>query len=316
MGLLKRLLVPKPVRRAGRKIGRATHPVRTLTSALTPKPVRNVKRAARKITHPIEAAELALEDATVQLVRGSGKGHRTADRSSEDSPGHPTEEIPPRPDVREAITQEAGVSDRGSRLARRQSGDTAATDRPRSLREENGADVTGFDLPFTLTDCDCGATRGVGAACRDCGAYDGRSDPHVGRRCRIVGAVRGRLDEQLPHAEPITPIDFFDSLSRWIGRYPPALQVAGDGDELEAIQHMGAALTDFRELQLRVDATSHHSSDEMVWLTIEGVLALLRSAISFQLSALTQPDPELALELAASGQGAIDQADEMILQTE
>ena len=40
MGILWRMLAPKPVKRARRTVRKATHPVHTVTRAVTPKPVK------------------------------------------------------------------------------------------------------------------------------------------------------------------------------------------------------------------------------------------------------------------------------------
>ncbi len=53
MGVLWRLLAPKPVKR----IRRAAHPVRVVKRVVTPAPVRKVKRAAWGVVHPIERTE-------------------------------------------------------------------------------------------------------------------------------------------------------------------------------------------------------------------------------------------------------------------
>ncbi|MQS15959.1 hypothetical protein F7Q99_27825 [Streptomyces kaniharaensis] len=70
MGILFRLLAPKPVK----KIRHAAHPVRNVKRAVTPKPVRQVRRAA----HPVSMVERGIENGIVHAVRGSGG--RTAAR--------------------------------------------------------------------------------------------------------------------------------------------------------------------------------------------------------------------------------------------
>lgn len=66
MGVLWKLLAPKPVKR----IRRATHPVRIVKRAVTPVPVRRVKRAAWGVAHPIERTEQGASHAVVRLIRG------------------------------------------------------------------------------------------------------------------------------------------------------------------------------------------------------------------------------------------------------
>ena len=70
MGVLWRLLAPKPVKRARRTIRKVTHPVHTATRAVTPKPVKKLQRAA----HPLSLAELMAEDAVVNALRGKPAG--------------------------------------------------------------------------------------------------------------------------------------------------------------------------------------------------------------------------------------------------
>jgi hypothetical protein len=66
MGLLWRLLAPKPVKKARRTITKAAHPVHTATRAVTPKPVKQLQRAV----HPVSWAEGKAEDAAVTALRG------------------------------------------------------------------------------------------------------------------------------------------------------------------------------------------------------------------------------------------------------
>ena len=66
MGILWRLLAPKPLKRARRTVRKATHPVHTAVRAATPKPVKKLQRAA----HPLSLAELKAEDVAVNAVRG------------------------------------------------------------------------------------------------------------------------------------------------------------------------------------------------------------------------------------------------------
>jgi len=45
MGMLKRMLIPRSVRRV-------THPVRTTRRAITPKPIRKAQYTIRTVKHP------------------------------------------------------------------------------------------------------------------------------------------------------------------------------------------------------------------------------------------------------------------------
>ena len=45
MGILWRLLAPKPLKRARRKVRRAAHPVHTAVRDVTPRPVKRLERA-------------------------------------------------------------------------------------------------------------------------------------------------------------------------------------------------------------------------------------------------------------------------------
>jgi hypothetical protein len=70
MGILWRLLAPKPLKKARRSVRKAAHPVRTASWALSPKPVKQIRRGAFKVGHPLEAAEFAVENQIVGAVRG------------------------------------------------------------------------------------------------------------------------------------------------------------------------------------------------------------------------------------------------------
>jgi hypothetical protein len=75
MGIMWRLLAPKPLKRARRKVRRAAHPVHTAVRAVTLGPVKRLERAA----HPFELAELKSEDAIVNAARDRTRrkaGHR------------------------------------------------------------------------------------------------------------------------------------------------------------------------------------------------------------------------------------------------
>jgi hypothetical protein len=69
MGLLWRLLAPKPLKKARRTVRKATHPV----SLLTPKPIKKARRAVSTVAHPWEAAEFAVENRIVHALKGSSK---------------------------------------------------------------------------------------------------------------------------------------------------------------------------------------------------------------------------------------------------
>ena len=121
MGLLWRLLAPKPVKSARRTVRKATHPVRTVTRAATPKPVKKLQRATWKAANPIEATRLIVEDSIVDGVRGSrksvtsGKQRTVTPRAGQSpAPGRPTG--PPgrsamRPAVPSTYAGQAHVSD-------------------------------------------------------------------------------------------------------------------------------------------------------------------------------------------------------------
>jgi hypothetical protein len=81
MGILWRLLAPKPLKRARRTVRRAAHPVRTASWALSPKPVKQLRRGAFKVSHPLAAAEFAAESTVVNAVRGSKRRRAPAART-------------------------------------------------------------------------------------------------------------------------------------------------------------------------------------------------------------------------------------------
>src|SRR6185437_13107243 len=69
VGLLKRLLVPRPVRRATRVV---RHPVSSSISAVTPRPIRQARRAIYNVANPVEWAESAVENSVVHALRTDG----------------------------------------------------------------------------------------------------------------------------------------------------------------------------------------------------------------------------------------------------
>jgi hypothetical protein len=77
MGLVWRLLAPKPLKKARRSVRKATHPVRTVRRAATPAPIRGIENAAWKAANPISATKLMTEDAIVHSMRGGKKGPRS-----------------------------------------------------------------------------------------------------------------------------------------------------------------------------------------------------------------------------------------------
>jgi hypothetical protein len=68
MGLLYKLLMPRPVKRARRSITRAAHPVRTATRAVTPKPLKIG-------LNPLGYTRGAVENKVARAVKGGG-GHQ------------------------------------------------------------------------------------------------------------------------------------------------------------------------------------------------------------------------------------------------
>lgn len=65
MGLLWRMLAPRPAKRMRRAVYRATNPM----SYVTPRPVKQVRRAAFSVTHPWEVVERGVENAIVDAAR-------------------------------------------------------------------------------------------------------------------------------------------------------------------------------------------------------------------------------------------------------
>lgn len=70
MGVLKRLLIP-------RKVRRAAHPVRTARRAVTPKPIKKIKRSVYVATNPVGALHGAAENAAVKALRPKGGGGKS-----------------------------------------------------------------------------------------------------------------------------------------------------------------------------------------------------------------------------------------------
>lgn len=80
MGLLWRMLAPKPLKKTRRSVRKVAHPVR----AITPKPIKKARRAVNTVVHPWEAAEFAVEN---QIVRAVNKSRRQpARKTGTDSP--------------------------------------------------------------------------------------------------------------------------------------------------------------------------------------------------------------------------------------
>jgi hypothetical protein len=70
MGVIKRLLVP-------RKVRRAAHPVRTARRAVTPKPIKKIKRSVYVATNPVGALGNAAENAAVHALRPKQRGGKS-----------------------------------------------------------------------------------------------------------------------------------------------------------------------------------------------------------------------------------------------
>jgi hypothetical protein len=87
MGILWRLLAPKPLKKARRTVRKAAHPVRTASWALSPKPVKQIRRGVFAVSHPLEAAEFAAENAVVGSLRGGKRRRAPAGRTAR--PGVP-----------------------------------------------------------------------------------------------------------------------------------------------------------------------------------------------------------------------------------
>jgi|SRR6516225_330757 hypothetical protein len=72
MGLLWRLLAPKPMKKARRSVRKAMNPV----SLVTPKPVKQVRRAFGTVAHPVEAVEYGFQNQVVKALRGGRRSTR------------------------------------------------------------------------------------------------------------------------------------------------------------------------------------------------------------------------------------------------
>ena len=104
MGILWRLLAPKPLKRARRTVRKARHPVHTVVRAGTPKPVKKLQRAG----HPLSLAELKTEDAIVITLQGK-RSRRTSRKSA--APRQPTGGMAPaRPASKDAPGQLRGLA--------------------------------------------------------------------------------------------------------------------------------------------------------------------------------------------------------------
>jgi len=77
MGLLWRILAPKPAKRVRRSVRKATHPVRTTRRAVTPKIVKRTMRAGYSVARPLETLERAAQDAIVASVTSSKTSPRS-----------------------------------------------------------------------------------------------------------------------------------------------------------------------------------------------------------------------------------------------
>jgi Caulimovirus viroplasmin len=73
VGILKRLLIPRPVRKA---LAPARTAKRAVKRAVVPKSLRKASRAAFVTTHPLKAAKQGVEDAAMGAVQGRGRTRR------------------------------------------------------------------------------------------------------------------------------------------------------------------------------------------------------------------------------------------------
>lgn len=120
MGMLFRLLAPKPLKKARR----ALHPV----SLLTPRPVRKGLARANDITHPIGGVKRAAERKIVKSVRGRKPARKPATRK------------PPPPVARESKPAGGWVSDQTLRANGWQSERVRAPSRAEALRTIEAAE--------------------------------------------------------------------------------------------------------------------------------------------------------------------------------
>ena len=65
MGLLWRLLAPKPIKKVRRPVGKVANPGRTLT----PKPIKKVQRSVRTVTNPTAGGIPSRRSAARRSVR-------------------------------------------------------------------------------------------------------------------------------------------------------------------------------------------------------------------------------------------------------
>jgi hypothetical protein len=139
MGILWRLLAPKPLKRARRTVRKATHPVHTVTRAVTPKPVKKPQRAA----HPLSLAELKAQDAVVNAVRGKRTRRSARKRAPSRRPaGRMAAERPVQIPQQRTAEQPQRPGQLAARYARRQAEapGRAAADRARdAARRERKA---------------------------------------------------------------------------------------------------------------------------------------------------------------------------------
>jgi hypothetical protein len=84
MGLLWRLVAPKPLKKARRAVRKATNPL----SLITPRPVKQVRRAVSTVVHPIEAVEYGLQSQVVHAVRGGRRKSRVSQATRADGLPH------------------------------------------------------------------------------------------------------------------------------------------------------------------------------------------------------------------------------------
>jgi hypothetical protein len=65
MGLLWRLLAPKPLKKVRRSVRKVAHPVR----AIAPRPIKKIQHTARTVANPLEAAEFAAQNTIIKTVK-------------------------------------------------------------------------------------------------------------------------------------------------------------------------------------------------------------------------------------------------------
>jgi hypothetical protein len=281
MGLLRRALTPKPLKRVVRVV---TNPVGAAKRAVTPRPVKKMKRLVFPVVHPIHAVERSVEDTLLGLGR-AGRKRR----------GKKAQSPAPKDD-------------------RREGGRTAAKA------------PAGFDLPFTLVQCEtCGVARPAGIACSRCGSLTVYSDPAIERRRRVVEPLLNSLfDERTKEAlaqdtlgaPQIALSDVFDAVGTWVESFPGVLSQIQDGPENEARGSLEVSVGIFHQLCIRVSAIARSQPDDLeVWAWAERQVWGLHWATCHYLRAMTTVDPERCQAEVAAAQRSIDFAASAARQT-